>query len=202
MTTPRDLLMVALDVEPGHSVEPGDLSLVLAGAEVIDLLGTQAVTLDGDRIVPGHRPDLGDRLLGEAASSLIRQTPYESVDDWLWRRGRDLSSAYLAALEEDGLLTRQRRRWTLSGTGPVVPADSPARRQAVERWTAGEPVLAALAAALGIGDQEAGDAPGVADDAVVTVLIAVHDAVRELEAIRQRRAIEKAAFDNIWRGGA
>ncbi|NUS23767.1 MAG: GPP34 family phosphoprotein, partial [Streptomyces sp.] len=26
-------------------------------------------------------------------------------------------------------------------------------------------------------------------------------AVMELEAVRQRRAIENAAFDNIWRGG-
>jgi hypothetical protein len=40
----------------------------------------------------------------------------------------------------------------------------------------------------------------VADEAVVTVLAAVGDAVMELEAVRQRKAIEDAAFDNIWRG--
>ena len=40
----------------------------------------------------------------------------------------------------------------------------------------------------------------VADDAVETVLATVHDALMELEAVRQRRAIEKAAFDNVWRG--
>ncbi|MYX63583.1 GPP34 family phosphoprotein, partial [Streptomyces sp. SID8382] len=33
----------------------------------------------------------------------------------------------------------------------------------------------------------------------VTVLAAVNDAVMELEAERQRRAIEEAAFDNVWR---
>ncbi|MYS50602.1 GPP34 family phosphoprotein, partial [Streptomyces sp. SID6013] len=31
-------------------------------------------------------------------------------------------------------------------------------------------------------------------------LAAVHDAVVELAATRQRRSIEEAAFDNIWRG--
>jgi len=38
MTTPRHLLMVAMDLESGRSSEQGDLSLALAGAEVIDLL--------------------------------------------------------------------------------------------------------------------------------------------------------------------
>jgi hypothetical protein len=33
----------------------------------------------------------------------------------------------------------------------------------------------------------------------VTVLGAVNDAVTELAAERQRRNIEEAAFDNIWR---
>jgi hypothetical protein len=32
------------------------------------------------------------------------------------------------------------------------------------------------------------------------VLAAVHQAVTELAAERQRRSIETAAFDNIWRG--
>ncbi|MER5996408.1 GOLPH3/VPS74 family protein [Streptomyces viridosporus] len=201
MTTPRDLLIVALDAAPGRPVEPGDLSLALAGAEVIDLLGARALILDGERIVPGRPSATGDRPLDEAASSPARQVPYESVGDWLWHRGRGLSTAYLAALEEDGQLTRRRRRRALFGTGRLVPADSPARRRAADRWTSHEPVLAALAAALGIGGQgTVDDAPGVADDAVVTVLIAVHGAVRELEAVRQRRAIEQDAFDNIWRG--
>jgi hypothetical protein len=35
---------------------------------------------------------------------------------------------------------------------------------------------------------------------VDTVLACVHDALMNLEALRQRRAIEQAAFDNIWRG--
>jgi Golgi phosphoprotein 3 (GPP34) len=57
MTTPRDLLMVAMDMEPGRPPEQGDLSLALAGAELIDLLGVQAIRLDGERIVPVHQPD-------------------------------------------------------------------------------------------------------------------------------------------------
>jgi DNA invertase Pin-like site-specific DNA recombinase len=32
------------------------------------------------------------------------------------------------------------------------------------------------------------------------VLAAVHDALRELAVERQRRELDEAAFDNIWRG--
>ncbi|MCX4910874.1 GPP34 family phosphoprotein [Streptomyces sp. NBC_00878] len=208
MTTPRDLLIVVMDAEPGRSVDRGSLSLALAGAEVVDLLGVRAVELDGDRIVPGDEPSPDDPLLREAASALIRQEPYESVEDWLWRRGRDLSSAYLAVFETEGQLTRQRRRRLISfQAGDVALVDSLARRGAVDRWAAREPVLVALATATGAygepldeDSKDAPDAPDIADDAVATVLAAVNDAVMELEAVRQRRAIEDAAFDNIWRG--
>lgn len=201
MTTPRDLLISAMDMAASRTLERGDLSLALAGAEVIDLLTAQAVRLDGDQIVPSHPPAMADRLLDEAASSLVRQAPYESLEDWLWRRGRGLSTAYLDALEADGQLTRQRRpRWMPSRAGQMVLVDSPARREAADRWTSNEPVLAALAAAVGIRDKPTGDSPSVADDAVTTVLAAVDDALRDLEFQRQRRALDEAAFDNIWRG--
>jgi hypothetical protein len=200
MTTPQDLLIVALDVVPSRPLEPGDLSLALAGAEVIDLIDAQALTLDGDRIVPGAPRALADSLLEGAAASLVRQVPYESVEDWLWRRGRGLSLAYLDSLEAEGHVTRKRGRWLPIRTGRTALADSPARRHAADRWTSGEPVLAVLAAAVGIHDKPTEDFPGVADETVVTVLAAVGDAVMELEAVRQRKAIEDAAFDNIWRG--
>jgi hypothetical protein len=200
MTTPQDLLIVALDVVPSRPLEPGDLSLALAGAEVIDLIDAQALTLDGDRIVPGAPRALADSLLEGAAASLVRQVPYESVEDWLWRRGRGLSLAYLDSLEAEGHVTRKRGRWLPIRTGRTALADSPARRHAADRWTSGEPVLAVLAAAVGIHDKPTEDFPGVGDEAVVTVLAAVGDAVMELEAVRQRKAIEDAAFDNIWRG--
>jgi hypothetical protein len=200
MTTPQDLLIVAMDMASDRPVGQGDLSLALAGAEVIDLLGAQAVSLDDDHILPGHQRAMDDRMLDEAASSLARQAPYESVDDWLWRRGRGLSAAYLADLEAAGLLTRQRRRRLPFRTGRVVPADSPARRLAASRWSSGEPVLTALAASLGISHKPTGDPPSVPDDAVATVLAAVGDALTALAAERQRRAIDEAAFDNVWRG--
>ncbi|WP_328929592.1 GPP34 family phosphoprotein [Streptomyces sp. NBC_00190] len=202
MTTPRDLLIVAMDTEAGRPAEQGTLSLALAGAEIIDLLAAQAVGLDGDDIVPGRQPVPADRLLDEAAASLVREAPYESVDDWLWRRGRGLSATYQAALEADGDLIRQRRRGIAFGAGQPVLADSPARRRAADRWASDEPVLAALAEAAGIGGERTGDVPEVTDDAVATVLAAVNDALLELESVRQRRAIEEAAFDNIWRGSA
>jgi hypothetical protein len=193
--------MVAMDMESGRPPEQGDLSLALAGAEVIDLLDVQAIRLDGERIVPAYRPETGDRLLDEAASSLVRQEPYELVDDWLWRRGRGLFSSYLAALEAEGQVTRQRRRWRLFRTGRTMLVDSPAHRAAAKRWASDDAVLAALAAAVGIHGERTADSPGIADDPVATVLAAVNAAVMELGLVRQQRAIEGAAFDNIWRGG-
>ncbi|MER7581827.1 GPP34 family phosphoprotein [Kitasatospora sp. NPDC097691] len=200
MTTPRDLVFVALDAAAGRPPAQGDLSLALAGAELIDLLRAQAVRLDEDLVVPGYRPMIADPLLDQAASSLVRQEPYESVDDWLWRRGRGLAAAYLTALEADGQLVRHRRHRMPFAAGERVPADTPARRDAADRWASHEPVLTVLGVAAGIDDTRGAEEPSVADDAVATVLAAVHDAVRELEAVRQRRAIEDAAFDNIWRG--
>ncbi|MET7698999.1 GPP34 family phosphoprotein [Streptomyces sp. NPDC005485] len=201
MTTPRHLLIIALDVASSRPVEQGELSLALAGAELIDLLDARAAALEGDRIVPGPETVTDDRLLDEAASALVRQEPYESAEEWLWRRGKGLSSAYQAALEADGQVARERHRWIPVRTGRTALVDSPARRRADDRWTSGERVLAGLAAAVGILDapDEGFEGP-TDDDAVVTVLAAVHDAVMELEAVRQRRSIENAAFDNIWRG--
>ncbi|MFI9309843.1 GOLPH3/VPS74 family protein [Streptomyces triculaminicus] len=203
MTTPRDLLITVMDEVPGDPVERGELSLGLAGAELIDLLAAGAVTLggdEGDRIVPGGPTGMGDRLLDQARASLVADAPYESVGDWLWRRGRDLASAYVAALEAEGHVTRQRRGWTFRPGRPVL-ADSLDHRLAGDRRRSNEPVLAALVTAVGIREEEdEGDTPGVADDAVDTVLAAVNDAALELEALRQRREIEQSAFDNIWRG--
>lgn len=201
MSTPRDVLIIALDRGSGRSAEPGDLSLALAGAELLDLLASLAAGLDGDRIVPADQPPAGDRLLEEAAASLVRTPPYESVADWLWRRGRGLFAAYRDALEAEGLLVRQGRRGPFR-TGRLGVADSAARRRAEDRWAADEPVLTALAQALGVPGKPAGESPDVADDAVATVLAAVNDALMELEGVRQRRAVEQAAFDNVWRGGA
>ncbi|MEU2259954.1 GPP34 family phosphoprotein [Streptomyces sp. NPDC019645] len=223
MTTSRDLMIIAMEAASSRPVEQGDLSLALAGAEVVDLLAADAVTLDGDRIVPGLGPATGDPLLDQAVASLDRDAPYERVGDWLWRRGRGLAAAYLAALEADGLFGRQHRRRLSFRAGRDAPADSPERRAAAERLASDEPVLAALASAVGLrgdgtpgrqdgtgreddgegGTGEAGegpgDSPGVSDD-VDTVLAAVLDALTQLEAIRQRRSVEQAAFDNVWRG--
>ncbi|MEV0736860.1 GPP34 family phosphoprotein [Streptomyces sp. NPDC050549] len=200
MSTPRDLLIVAMDVAPDRPVESGELSLALAGAEVVDLLAAEAVVLDGELIVPNLQVPLPEGLLDEAASALVRQTPYESVEDWLWRRGRGLASAYLAALEKEGLIARQSGRWNLVRSGRAALVDSPARSRAADRWATGEPVLAQLAAAVGIREVPDEDSAKVTDEALDTVLAAVHDSVTELEAVRQRKSVEDAAYDNVWRG--
>ncbi|WP_328619140.1 MULTISPECIES: GPP34 family phosphoprotein [unclassified Streptomyces] len=200
MTTAKDLFIIAMDPQPDRSVGQGDLSLALAGAELIDLIAAQAVALDGDSIVPGQQPALDDRQLGEASAALVRQVPYEQVEDWLWRRGRDLAAAYQAALEADGQLARGRGGRSLFGAERLEVVDSPARRQALGRREADEPVLAALAAVVGIPGGPSDEQPSLDDEAVTTVLAFVNDAVMELEAVRQRRSIEKAAFANVWRG--
>ncbi|MGW6405363.1 GOLPH3/VPS74 family protein [Streptomyces sp. NPDC055134] len=200
MTTARDLAIVALGVTPDHPVEQGELSLALAGAEVFDLIEAKALVLDGDRILPSAQAPTGDHLLDEATGVLVRQEPYESVEDWLWRRGRGLSSAYVDELDREGLTTRPRGLRNPLRTGRTEPVDSADRHQAEERLTSGEPVFAALAAAAGIRDEPAEDAPELSGDAVAAVLAAVGNAVQELQAVRQRRAIEDAAYDNVWRG--
>ncbi|MFG2717767.1 GPP34 family phosphoprotein [Streptomyces sp. NPDC048416] len=201
MTTARDLLIVSMDVPAAdRPVEQGDLSLALAGAELLDLAAAEALTLDDDRIVPGSPSDVRDGQLARAAAALSRREPYESVQDWLWRRGRGLRAAYLAALEAEGSITRQRQRFHPLSSGRVTVADGPDRRRAAERWASGEPVLAALAAAVRIQDAPADELARLTSDTVVTVLAAVDEAVTELAGERQRRTIEDAAFDNIWRG--
>jgi hypothetical protein len=217
-------------------VEQGDLSLALAGAELVDLIAAEAVTLDDDRIVPGLVPATGDRLLDEAGAALVRQAPYETVEDWLWRRGRGLASAYATEMEPPGQRGGALHRWLHPRGERTTPADSSARDHATERWDSREPVLVGFAAALGIpkgaqeddlestrqegpegapehateqpagqtsGEaseaQEAPEASDLGEDAVVTVLATVSGALTELEAVRQRRRIEDAAFDNVWR---
>ncbi|MFE0251305.1 GPP34 family phosphoprotein, partial [Streptomyces sp. NPDC059010] len=86
------------------------------------------------------------------------------------------------------------------GPGGRGAVEGGARTRAAERWGAREPLLVALADTAGIHDESADSTENLADDTVTTVLAAVGDAVMELEAVRQRRVIEDAAFDNVWRG--
>ncbi|WP_432039773.1 GOLPH3/VPS74 family protein [Streptomyces cucumeris] len=206
MTTPRDLLIMAMDMASSRSVDRGDLSLALAGAEAIDLLDTRAIGLDGERIVPGSPVPLADRMLDQAAASLTRDPPYEPVGEWLWRRGRGLPEAYLGTLEADGDAVRERhRRWVVFHTDELVLVDSAARRRAEHRLRSDEPVLATLAAAVGIDAPAGPGSPTVTrvdDVATATVLTAVDDALGELAVERQRRAERRdaATADNVRRG--
>ncbi|MGW7664607.1 GPP34 family phosphoprotein [Streptomyces sp. NPDC054756] len=208
MNTARDLAIVALDLAQDHRVEQGELSLALAAAEVFDLLDAGALTLAEDRIAPNAQAPTGDRLLDEAATALIRQEPYESVEDWLWRRGRGLSAAYVEDLEQTGTMSRSRAFRLPLRAARTMPGDPAARQRAEQRWTSREPLLAALGAAAGIDTEPAAPGPGegpadtdaLTDDTSSAVLAALGNAVMELEAVRQRRAIEDAAFDNVWRG--
>lgn len=201
MTTAKDLFIIAMDPVPEHTVGQGDLSLALAGAELLDLIGAGTVTVDGDLIVPGGSSTPDDRLLGEAAALITRQPPHERIEDWLWRRGRDLSATYQDALEKDGELTQKRSGRLPFGPRRVELVDTPGRRRAVGRREEGEPVLAALASAVGIdGGRSGEDEPGLDDETVTTVVATVNEAVMELEAVRQRRTIENTAFANVWRG--
>ncbi|MFJ8884574.1 GPP34 family phosphoprotein [Streptomyces sp. NPDC102402] len=199
MTTAQDLSIIAAapDTDPG--VEPGDLSLALAGAELIDLIDAGAVTLEGDRLVPGAAPRTEDSSLLDAASALTMRPPHETVEDWLWRRGPELAERYRTALETAGLAAPARSHRHPFRRDRPAETDTAALHRANDRWTAGEPVLAALAAAAGIGEVSDDTLAGLADDQGA-VLTGVHHAITQLAAERQRRSIEGAAFDNIWRG--
>ncbi|MFF0428685.1 GPP34 family phosphoprotein [Streptomyces sp. NPDC004520] len=200
MSTARDLWITVMEIDPGRAVARGTLSLALAGAEVIDLLELGAIRLDGDRLVPAGDPTLEDVLLQQARTALVRDEPYESLDDWLWRRGRALADGYEAVMESDGDLSRtHRRRLPFGGGGEPVLTDSLARRRAQERRQAGDPVLAALVTAVGLVAEPAAESPDPTDDTTM-VLAAVGAAELELEGERQRRSVEEAAFDNVWRG--
>ncbi|MDH6696533.1 GPP34 family phosphoprotein [Streptomyces sp. MAA16] len=200
MGTARDLMIGVMDRALGRPVAQGELSLVLAGAELLDLLGAGAVTLDGENLVPGDRPEpFGDPLLDGALAALVPDEPHETVDDWLWRRGRGLAGEYLTAFEAEGLVARPRGSWLrLRGDRPL-PVDSPARLRAAHRWAADEPVLATLATFLRLRDDVPDDCPPP-EEAARTVFGAVVEALTELDAVRRRRAIENAAFANVWRG--
>ncbi|MFH8763520.1 GPP34 family phosphoprotein [Streptomyces althioticus] len=199
MTTARDLALVAADPRVRTVVEQGDLSLALAGAELIDLLDAEALTLDGTLLVPAGPAPAGDRLLSEAAQWLADGGPGETVDDWLWRRGRDLAGRYRTVLEEERLVEPERRSRNPLRRQRTAPADPSAARAAEERRSSGEPVFGALAAAVGLAEQGGEAFDGLGDERT-TVLAAVLQAVTELAGERQRRTIEAAAFDNIWRG--
>ncbi|MFE2543401.1 GPP34 family phosphoprotein [Actinacidiphila glaucinigra] len=203
MTTPRDLIITALELAAEPAVEPGDLSLALAAAEAVDLLAAGAVALDGDRLVPGGHPEIADPLLAEAAASLVRTAPYEAPGDWLWRRGRGLADVYLTALAAEGQVVRERHRnWLVRDTRTVL-TDSRARRRAADRLAADEPVLAALTTTLGLRRGPAADAaPGVSDPAATRVLVALDDALAELASERRRRSRRQAdaAAENVRRG--
>ncbi|MYZ10512.1 GPP34 family phosphoprotein [Streptomyces sp. SID2999] len=209
MTTPQDLLFVALDVPADRPVEQGDLSLALAAAELLDLLAAQEVTLRDEVIVPVSGHLTGDPMLDKAAASLIRTEPYESAEDWLWRRGDGLSAAYRDELEHTEPSGSGLRQLFRRADRSVERIDSDARRHAADRWARHEPLLAGLAAALGIEEPEQEEAereePAAhaederVDDRVAVVLAALGEALTELEAVRQRRRIEEDAFDNVWR---
>jgi hypothetical protein len=140
MTTARDLALITLGMPTDLPVAQGDLSLALAGAEAVDLLENGALSLDGDRMVPGPRVATGDRLLDQADASLTRREPYETVDDRLWRRGSELAAAYVDDLERAGLVTHPRGHGFWLGSARPVLADSQARRGGEERRLSGDPV--------------------------------------------------------------
>lgn len=199
MTTPQNLLMVTMDVPPSRPVDPEDLSIALAGAELIDLLEAQAIGLDSGHIVPGTQAVPDDHFLKQASASLDLTEPYESVGDWLCcRNRRALARSYTEALETEGLATWQRPPGHPFRRRELTLIDSPARRQAAERWTSAEPVLVTLADAIGVRRDEPHDSPDVADSAVATVLSAVGRALVTLKAERKEDLITQAELDNAW----
>lgn len=150
----------------------------------------------------GAPPVLADPLLAQAAAALVGEPPHETVEDWLWRRGRGLPTRYLDVFEAEGQLARERRRrWGVFGSSRMVLVDSAGRRRAAHRWSADEPVLVALAAAVGTGVLPA-EGPARFGGGVDTVLALLHQAVAELaeERLRRARRRDEARVTTLRRG--
>ncbi|MFD0297036.1 GPP34 family phosphoprotein, partial [Streptomyces sp. NPDC127118] len=73
MTTAKDLFIIAMDLK--HSVGQGDLSLALAGAELIDLIGAGAGGGGGGPHVAGGPPPPGARVVGVGGGGGTTQAP-------------------------------------------------------------------------------------------------------------------------------
>ncbi|MGI5397489.1 GPP34 family phosphoprotein [Streptomyces sp. CA-251251] len=198
MGTAHDLSALAASPDADPGLEEGDLSLALAGAELLDLAGVQAVLLVSDRILPMVSPRHVDPMLAEAASKIVQDSPYETVESWLWRRGRDLAARYRAAVEvtAPGDSTWSYRHPFRRGHPVVV--NPFVLRHGIDRLEAGEPLLVSLAAAAGLAEAPANEVDGFTDDEAF-ILAEVHRAVTQLAAERQRRSVEQGAYDNIWR---
>ncbi|MEU4011428.1 GPP34 family phosphoprotein [Streptomyces pseudogriseolus] len=199
MATALHLAALAAVRGAAPDFEQGDLSLALAGAELIDLADLHAVVLMRDRIMPAAAPRTENSMLIEAAAEIVRDAPHETVERWLWRRGRDLAARYRVALratvpEPLARAHRQRLRQAAPAVGPHVLCS------ATDRLMVGDPVLTHLAAAAGIAEPPPADALDGLDEDEIAVLADVHQAITQLAAERQRRWVDRGGFDNLWRG--
>ncbi|MEW2516644.1 GPP34 family phosphoprotein [Actinacidiphila alni] len=162
-----DLLAARALALRGDLVVPGERRDEGQGTEAgRDRLLTQALTAyeaatrpgtAGDRRPEGDAAGAGDTGRAPAGSGQHAEDEEtgERVEDWLWRRGRDLPTAYLAALEEEGTLVREdQRRWRLLPTSRRVLADTPGRRRAAQHWSSDAPVLRALGTLIGVKGEE------------------------------------------------
>ncbi len=198
MATAHDLSALAASPGAAPGLEEGDLSLALAGAELLDLVDVQAVVLVGDRILPMVSPRHADPMLAEAAFEIVQHSPYETVERWLWRRGRHLAARYRAAVE---VTAPEGSAWSYRHPFRRVRpmAGSPfALRRGIDRLESGDPLLIGLAAAAGLTEASATRADGLAQDEA-DILAGVHGAITQLAVERQRRSVEQGAYDNIWR---
>ncbi|MBQ1095382.1 GPP34 family phosphoprotein [Streptomyces sp. b94] len=215
MNTARDLFVITLEVPSSRPIAQGDVSLVLAGAELVDLRDAHVLRLDGDRIVPlDDHADGTNTLTAQASAQLVTEPPYETVEQWLWRRGRGLAGSYADDLAAQtagdargGLLPRFLRPFATNRS--QEPSVRPRHEATDPHQGLDDSVLAAFAGTLGIGEAappppteptEPTDTTTVdqADD-IGLILAVVSDALTELEAERQRRQIEQDAYDNVWR---
>ncbi|MFF0305670.1 GPP34 family phosphoprotein [Streptomyces sp. NPDC004562] len=199
MTTAQGLAVLAATEGTGPRLEPGDLSLALAGAELVDLVGLRAVLLHAGRVLPAASPRIKDAVLFEAASGIVREPPYETVEQWLWRRGRDLAARYWRALQAataDGAPAGSSRH-PFRRPRPLTAA--PAGGRGIDRRRDGPPVLAALAAAARIAEAT-DETLAELDPDEAAVVGAVHQAITQLAAERHRRSLGGAGFGTVPRG--
>ncbi|WP_406387413.1 GPP34 family phosphoprotein [Streptomyces sp. NBC_00887] len=190
--------MVTMDVPTSTPVDQEDLSLVLAAAELIDLLKVRVVGLESRHIVPGPHGVPAEHFLEQAAATLQLTEPYELIGDWLWRRDRALARSYTEALETDKLAAWQRPAGHRFRRREFTLIDSPARREAAERWAAADHVLVALAEAVGIKRDDRPSSANVVDSSVATVLSALGGTLVRLKSAQREEHHRQGKFDDGW----
>lgn len=129
-----DLMLLAIDAEPGYLRVGSKLPYALVVAELVDLAVAGRITLRGELIEVLDRSPTGDVLADDSLARLADLGRGLRVEEWLERRGRWHVEAYLAGLRYEHVLRDSSA--TAIGSGQIEIADSLRAAEPVHRLRA------------------------------------------------------------------